>query len=425
MCPRHFVVEPRRHNQVQEEDTMSLGPKTPGLLNKRTLSPRCPAFWPGLRSMPWWEPTVFPEVSTLEENFQAIRSEFLNILLCGQLRLHPQSEGGPRKQITEGGDWNIFDIISHGQVNATSALLTPTTARLLAGMPGLSHPNGLAYFSVVNPGMRVTPHRGPTNSRLRIHLGLRIPAGAVIRVGDEWRSWQEGRCLVFDDSWEHEVSNKSEFLRAVLLVDTWHPDLTAAQRSAMDALRRSRGNGATRRKQRGGWTKSSDKIRPWSLRSLVGTEHLGALVAAITKAKIFNDEIFLRIGAFVQSGARESERTESPRPFGDGNAVGHELWAGLASLVAPQKVNISNDDVVDLIHVCSAYWRWWFDAEMLTSDRAGDSARSILSELHRLKGAAEILRWCVSLGEGGPSFGDMAPLVVVAIHGLKPDSTLV
>ena len=26
-----------------------------------------------------------------------------------------------------------------------------------------------------------------------------------IRAGDETRTWQEGKCIVFDDSWEHEV----------------------------------------------------------------------------------------------------------------------------------------------------------------------------------------------------------------------------
>ena len=54
-----------------------------------------------------------------------------------------------------------------------------------------------------------------------------------MRVGDETRQWREGECLVFDDSWEHEVFNQSDFLRAVLLTDVWHPDLTDQQKSAL------------------------------------------------------------------------------------------------------------------------------------------------------------------------------------------------
>jgi aspartyl/asparaginyl beta-hydroxylase (cupin superfamily) len=68
-------------------------------------------------------------------------------------------------------------------------------------------------------------HCGPTNARLRLHLGLVVPDGCSIRVGDEVRSWVEGRCLLFDDSFEHEVWNDADEERLVLIVDVWHPDL--------------------------------------------------------------------------------------------------------------------------------------------------------------------------------------------------------
>jgi aspartate beta-hydroxylase len=40
---------------------------------------------------------------------------------------------------------------------------------------------------------------------LRCHLGLVVPPGVRIRVGDEVREWTAGECLIFDDSFEHEV----------------------------------------------------------------------------------------------------------------------------------------------------------------------------------------------------------------------------
>ena len=49
--------------------------------------------------------------------------------------------------------------------------------------------------------------------------------GRSIRVGDEVRTWVEGRCLLFDDSFEHEVWNDADEERLVLIVDVWHPDL--------------------------------------------------------------------------------------------------------------------------------------------------------------------------------------------------------
>ena len=46
------------------------------------------------------------------------------------------------------------------------------------------------------------------------------------RVHDETRHWQLGKCLWFDDSFEHEVWNQSDEARLVLICDMWHPDLS-------------------------------------------------------------------------------------------------------------------------------------------------------------------------------------------------------
>lgn len=42
-----------------------------------------------------------------------------------------------------------------------------------------------------------------------------------------------GRCLVFDDAFEHEVWNPSGETRAVLVFDFWHPDLSDAEAWAL------------------------------------------------------------------------------------------------------------------------------------------------------------------------------------------------
>ena len=39
------------------------------------------------------------------------------------------------------------------------------------------------------------------------------------------REWAEGRCLIFDDSFEHEVWHEGDSDRVVLICDLWHPDL--------------------------------------------------------------------------------------------------------------------------------------------------------------------------------------------------------
>ncbi|CAN0545528.1 unnamed protein product, partial [Ectocarpus sp. 8 AP-2014] len=41
-----------------------------------------------------------------------------------------------------------------------------------------------------------------------------------------------GKCLVFDDCYEHEVWNKTERERVLLLFDLWHPELAGEVRLA-------------------------------------------------------------------------------------------------------------------------------------------------------------------------------------------------
>jgi len=82
---------------------------------------------------------------------------------------------------------------------------------------------GYVYFSVLTPGSHIASHCGPSNVRLRAHLGLVVPNGECsLRVGPEKRAWQEGKVLLFDDSFDHEVIHDGGSERIVLLIDYWH-----------------------------------------------------------------------------------------------------------------------------------------------------------------------------------------------------------
>jgi beta-hydroxylase len=45
----------------------------------------------------------------------------------------------------------------------------------------------------------------------------------AIRVGSETRHWQEGRVMIFDDTFEHEAWNRTDNQRVVLFVDIMRP----------------------------------------------------------------------------------------------------------------------------------------------------------------------------------------------------------
>lgn len=86
------------------------------------------------------------------------------------------------------------------------------------------------------PGTHVHAHTGPTNCRLRAHLGLLVPEGLHLRVGETNQSWAEGRVIVFDDSWEHEVWHEGDSPRLILIVDVWHPELMEEERLSLSPI---------------------------------------------------------------------------------------------------------------------------------------------------------------------------------------------
>ena len=47
------------------------------------------------------------------------------------------------------------------------------------------------------------------------------------------RPWEEGKCMIFDDAYEHETWNHTKEERVVLLFDLWHPELVEDERKAV------------------------------------------------------------------------------------------------------------------------------------------------------------------------------------------------
>lgn len=60
--------------------------------------------------------------------------------------------------------------------------------------------------------------------------------GAKIRVANESKTWDNGKVIVFDDSFEHEVWHNGEGFRLILIVDLWHPDLSETQKQQLSPI---------------------------------------------------------------------------------------------------------------------------------------------------------------------------------------------
>jgi aspartate beta-hydroxylase len=185
--------------------------------------------YPDLELRPWHDASDFPLAGYLEAHFAEIRDE---VLALEPARFHRESE-----RIERTGDWDVAFFYERGRRREEVCEACPVTTRGIETMPAMRTAGGLIYVSRMRPGTHIRPHRGPTNLRLRCHLGITVPDGdCALRVGDDTRQWQEGQCLVFDDYLEHEAWNHTGQDRIVLIVDLWHPGLSATEVRLLEGL---------------------------------------------------------------------------------------------------------------------------------------------------------------------------------------------
>ncbi|KAM9551081.1 aspartyl/asparaginyl beta-hydroxylase-like isoform 9-T9 [Salvelinus alpinus] len=190
----------------------------------------------GLKAQPWWTPkdTGYMDlVKTLERNWRIIRDEAQSVMDKTTGLFVPEEEN-----LREKGEWGQFTLWQQGKKAGESCRSVPKTCGLLERFPeAIGCKRGQIKFSVMQPGTHVWPHTGPTNCRLRMHLGLVIPkTGCKIRCTNDTRAWEEGKVLIFDDSFEHEVWQDADSYRLIFIVDVWHPELTQYQRQTLSPI---------------------------------------------------------------------------------------------------------------------------------------------------------------------------------------------
>lgn len=207
----------RRRFQRYVEGFPLQGARRPGLV------------YPDLPSRPWHDPGDFPLVAYLESHFEEIRAELLALT---DNRFNPESE-----RIGRTGDWDVAFLYERGRRHDETCAACPVTTRGIETRQTIRTMAGLIYVSRMRAHTHIDAHRGPTNLRLRCHLGIDVPDGdCAIRVGDATREWTEGRCLVFDDYFEHEAWNHTDEDRLVLIVDLWHPGLSDTEVMLLEGL---------------------------------------------------------------------------------------------------------------------------------------------------------------------------------------------
>jgi ornithine lipid ester-linked acyl 2-hydroxylase len=158
----------------------------------------------------------------LEAHWATIREELDAVLEHRDALPNFQDISTDQESITDDDRWKTFFLYGFGFRSDTNCELCPETARLVASVPGMK----TAMFSILAPHKHIPDHCGPYKGIVRYHLALKVPElreHCRIRVGEEIVSWEEGRSLIFDDTYEHEVWNDTNDERVVLFLDVVRP----------------------------------------------------------------------------------------------------------------------------------------------------------------------------------------------------------
>ena len=190
-----------------------------------------PFFLPGVPAKAFYDPYDFEWTRPLEEAFPVIKKELLALL--------EEEAQGFQSYVNEFAGvqpgWNTFNFFFFGKKFEENCARCPETTKLLEALPRFEKDH--IMFSALNPHSAIPPHYGPMNGILRAHLPLIVPEGCYIKVGGEEQQWEEGKVMVFDDSFLHQVWNHSDQLRIVLFLNFWHPCFSEEEIPVLEKFR--------------------------------------------------------------------------------------------------------------------------------------------------------------------------------------------
>jgi ornithine lipid ester-linked acyl 2-hydroxylase len=164
----------------------------------------------------------FPWVKHIEDNWMVIRDELAHVLEDHSALPNFQDISKDQIEITDDDRWKTYFLYGYGFKAKLPTEMCPRTAALMLEIPGMK----TAMFSILSPRKHILDHRGPYKGVLRYHLGLIVPQdkeACRIRVGEDIRHWEEGKSMIFDDTFNHEVWNDTDETRVVLFVDVLRP----------------------------------------------------------------------------------------------------------------------------------------------------------------------------------------------------------
>ncbi len=173
----------------------------------------------------------FPNAKRFTDRWTDIRREALGVagMLNKVPRFHDILTAQADISAADGRDWRMFIMKAYGVTVEKNLRRCPTVAALLDEAPEVVS----AVLSFLAPGKHIPEHRGPFRAILRFHLMLSMPndgngqPACVMNIDGVPYRLCDGECLLWDDTYRHEVWNRSDRVRIALLLDVWRKDMPA------------------------------------------------------------------------------------------------------------------------------------------------------------------------------------------------------
>jgi len=188
-----------------------------------------------LKSKSWYHSNkAVSKVDIEVEKIKTQLKENVHVFKKTYKKIQYQSSEDKRNKNMADGNWNVYPLYSGTGKISKNCKECPELLSIIDKLPRFAY--GMAYYSIMQPNTFVHGHFGPTNARLRYHLGLKIPKEVYFRVSNNLNKWLQDDCIVLDDSYYHEVFQQSDNKRVIFLLDCWHPELSIHEKIFLTKL---------------------------------------------------------------------------------------------------------------------------------------------------------------------------------------------
>jgi aspartate beta-hydroxylase len=165
----------------------------------------------------------FPDARRFRSVWPQLRDEALRV--AGDLervpRIHELMSEQAGISANDGRDWRMLVLKAYGTSLPRGLERCPVLAETVAASPDVLS----AALSFLAPGKHVPEHRGPFRGVIRFYMGLSVPIAAdgrpaaVLTIDRREHRVGNGECLLWDDTFPHEVLNRGDEVRIALLLD--------------------------------------------------------------------------------------------------------------------------------------------------------------------------------------------------------------